>query len=123
MVANYLTQTAFSSSEDFRENYKVIVPERFNFSYDVLDVLAKESANEKALVWCNDEDEERIFSYSEIKSYSEKAASFFQEIGIKRGDKVMLILKRRYEFWFALLGLHRIGAVGDRKSTRLNSSH
>ena len=112
MIAKYLKKIDFSSSEDFRENYKVIVPERFNFSYDVLDVLAKESANEKALVWCNDEDEERIFSYSEIKSYSEKAASFFQEIGIKRGDKVMLILKRRYEFWFALLGLHRIGAVG-----------
>lgn len=111
MLTKYLPKIDFSSSQDFRDNYTVIVPERFNFSYDVLDRLAKETPDERALVWCNDEGEEKIFSYSEIKTYSEKAASFFQAQGIRRGEKVMLILKRRYEFWFALLGLHRIGAI------------
>ena len=111
MLTKYVPKIDFSSSQDFRDNYTVIVPERFNFSYDVLDRLAKETPDERALVWCNDEGEERIFSYSEIKTYSEKAASFFQAQGIRRGEKVMLILKRRYEFWFALLGLHRIGAI------------
>ena len=111
MLTKYVPKIDFSSSQDFRDNYTVIVPERFNFSYDVLDRLAMETPDERALVWCNDEGEEKIFSYSEIKTYSEKAASFFQAQGIRRGEKVMLILKRRYEFWFALLGLHRIGAI------------
>lgn len=107
----FLKQTEFSSSDDFRKNYEIIVPENFNFSYDVLDVLAQKTPNARALVWCNDDGEQYTFTYSELKKYSDMTASFFMQKGIKKDDKVMLILKRRYEFWFAILALHKIGAV------------
>ncbi|HOS31036.1 MAG TPA: AMP-binding protein, partial [Treponemataceae bacterium] len=107
----FLKQTEFSSSDDFRKNYSVNVPENFNFSYDVLDVLAQKTPDAKALVWCNDDGEDYTFTYSEMKKYSDMTASFFMQKGIKKDDKVMLILKRRYEFWFSILALHKIGAV------------
>lgn len=107
----FLPKTEFLSSDDFRSTYSINVPENFNFSYDVLDVLAEKTPNARALLWCNDNGEEYTFTYSEMKKYSDMTASFFLEKGIQKDDKVMLILKRRYEFWFAILALHKIGAV------------
>lgn len=86
-------------------------PDNFNFGYDVVDVLAEESPDKRALVWCNVEGEERIFSFSDIKRYSNKMANVFRNAGITCGDRVMLILKRHYEYWFAAVALHKLGAV------------
>ena len=86
-------------------------PENFNFGYDVVDVIAGETPDKKAMVWCNTENEEHIFTFSDIKKYSDKMANVFKDAGIEKGDRVMVILKRHYEYWFAAIALHKIGAV------------
>ncbi|MCI5726424.1 MAG: AMP-binding protein [Clostridium sp.] len=85
--------------------------DKFNFAYDVVDELAKESPNKLAMLFLSRKQEERRFSFKEMSDYSSKAANYFKSLGIKKGDKVMLVLKRHYQFWFALLGLHKIGAI------------
>lgn len=86
-------------------------PDNFNFGYDVVDTLAKECPDKRALVWCNVDEEEHIFTFSDIQKGSNRMANVFRNAGIKRGDRVMLILKRHYEYWFAAVALHKIGAV------------
>ncbi len=86
-------------------------PDNFNFGYDVVDKIAAETPNKRALVWCNVEGEEHIFSFADIKSYSNKMANVFRDAGIGKGDPVMLVLKRHYEYWFAAVALHKLGAV------------
>lgn len=111
MLEQFLKKTEFTSYDDFVNNYYVDVPENFNFAFDVADKYAETDPDKKALVWCDD-DEEAIFTFSDMKRYSNKTANYFKSLGIKKGDCVMLILKRRYEFWFCLLALHKLGAVG-----------
>ncbi len=111
MLEKYLNRTEFSSYDDFTSNFKVNIPDNFNFSFDVVDEIAKHSPEKIAMVWCDDKGAEAIFTFAQMKHYSDKAANFFKSIGIKKGDKVMLILKRRYEFWFSTLALNKIGAV------------
>lgn len=86
-------------------------PDNFNFGYDVVDAIADETPNKRAMVWCNTENEEHIFTFSDIKTYSNKMANVFKNAGITRGDRVMVVLKRHYEYWFAAVALHKIGAV------------
>ena len=86
-------------------------PDNFNFGYDVVDKIADETPEKRALVWCNVEGEEHIFSFADIKKYSNQMANVFRNAGIGHGDRVMLILKRHYEYWFAAVALHKLGAV------------
>ncbi len=86
-------------------------PDNFNFGYDVVDKIADEFPEKRALVWCNVEGEEHIFSFADIKKYSNQMANVFRSAGIGHGDRVMLILKRHYEYWFAAVALHKLGAV------------
>ncbi len=95
------------------------VPDDFYFAYDVLDNLAKEKPNHVALMWRNEEGEARNFTFSEMKSGSDRAAKAFQDAGIKKGDMVMLILKRHYHFWFAMMGLNKIGAIAIPATNQL----
>jgi acetyl-CoA synthetase len=111
MYEKYLKKANFTSQEDFEKNFEVTVPENFNFAYDIVDEWARISPGKKALSWTNDRGEHRDFTFSEIKEYSDRAASYFLSAGIAKGHKVMLILKRRYEFWFAVTALHKIGAI------------
>lgn len=111
MVEQFLKQTTFKDQRDFIENLEICVPENFNFAYDVVDKWAEQAPDKVALCWTNDQGEHINFTFADIKRESDKAASFFQSKGIGRGDMVMLILKRRYEFWFSIIALHKIGAV------------
>jgi acetyl-CoA synthetase len=111
MLDKFLEKIDFTSYEDFCENYKIKIPDNFNYTYDVVDTIADEQPEKVAMVWCDDKGNEATFTFSQMKYYSNKAANFFKSHGIKKGDPVMLILKRRYEFWFSLLGLHKIGAI------------
>lgn len=111
MLERYLSQTSFDSFEDFKANFHINVPENFNFAYDVVDEWAKSNPDKKALLWTNDQGEERQYTFKELKEYSDKTASYFQSLGIGHGDMVMLILKRRVEFWFSILALHKLGAI------------
>ena len=111
MIENFLTQTEFSSQEDFIKNLKINIPDNFNFGYDIVDRWAAEAPDKKALLWTNDKGECIQFTFSDLKKYTDMTASWLQSLGIGKGDKVMLILKRRYEFWFSIIALHKIGAV------------
>jgi len=91
--------------------YKLKYPDNFNFAYDVVDEIAKAEPNRKALVWCNPKGEEHIFTYGDLKYYSDKTANMLRNKGINKGDFVMVILKRHYQFWFIILALHKLGAV------------
>lgn len=110
VIEKYIKEN-FISYEDFYKNYKVNIPENFNFAFDVVDEYAAKSPSKVALVWCNERGEEATFTFGDMKYYSDKTANFFKSLGIKKGDRVMLILKRRYEFWFSILALHKIGAI------------
>jgi acetyl-CoA synthetase len=101
----------YSSYEDFLENFRIRIPEQFNFAYDVADAIASEKPEKTAMVWCDDKGAEASFTFAQIKEHSDRTANFLVSLGIKKGDPVMLVLKRRYEFWFFLLALHKIGAV------------
>ena len=111
MIERFLKQTSFTSQEDYIEHLEFIVPDHFNFAYDVMDRSAEEQPDKLALLWTHDEGECIRFSFADLREQSNRAASYFQQLGIGRGDMVMLILKRRYEFWIAMLALHKIGAV------------
>ena len=107
----YLAQKDFTSLEDFLTNFKIVVPDNFNFAYYVVDEYARLEPDKNAIVWINDRGDNRNFTYKDLKEKSDACASYLQSLGIGRGDKVMLILKRRYEFWFACLALHKLGAT------------
>lgn len=111
MIERFLKQTTFTSQDDFINNLSFIIPENFNFAYDVMDAWAEEKPDKTALIWTNDNDECIRFSFKDIKEQSDRTAAYFTQLGIGRGDMVMLILKRRYEFWLSMLALHKIGAV------------
>ena len=111
MIERFLKQTTFTSQEDYARNLSFIIPEHFNFAYDVMNQWAEEKPDKLALLWTNDEGDCKRFSFRDLKELSDRAASYFMQLGIGRGDMVMLILKRRYEFWISMLALHKIGAV------------
>ncbi len=86
-------------------------PENFNFGYDVVDEIAGHEPGRRAMVWCNPEGEEHTFTFGDMKKWSDKTANFFTDHGLKRGDYVMVILRRHYQFWFTALALAKIGCV------------
>ena len=92
-------------------SFDVMAPENFNFAYDVVRKIAEIEPDRRAMLWCDEQGKEHTFSFSDIERMSNRAANLFQSYGIGRGDKVMLVLKRHYQFWFAILGLHKLGAV------------
>ena len=111
MLERFLKQTHFTSEEDYQQHLEFIIPQDFNFAYDVMDVWAQEAPEKLALLWTNDQGEEIRTSFGKLKEQTDQAASYLQTLGIGKGDPVMLILKRRYEWWVVMLALHKLGAV------------
>jgi len=111
MIERFLKQTSFKDMDDFRRNFQLLCPEDFNFAYDVMDVWAQEAPGKTALIWTNDQGACIRFSFADLKEQSDRAAAYFQSLGLGKGDMVMIMLKRRYEFWITMLALHKIGAI------------
>ena len=111
LLNNFLDQVEYDSYKEMRQRYEVKASSSFNFAFDVVDVYAKQEPHKEALVWCDDHGEERLFTFKDLSVASKKTANYLSQLGIKKGYAVMLILRRRYEFWFFLLALHRIGAI------------
>ena len=111
LLDKYLPRTEFSSYEDFKANYRVNVPPRFNFGYDVVDEWAAMDPAKQALVWMDDRGEIRRYTFDDVKRRSAQVANALARLGIRKGDVVMLILKQRPDVWFALVGLMKLGAV------------
>ena len=111
MIERFLKQTSFTSVEDYNKNLEFIIPENFNFAYDVMDAWATEKPDGLALLWTNDQGEEIRATFSQLKQQSDQAASYLQSLGNGKNDPVMLILKRRYEWWIVMLALCKLGAI------------
>ena len=111
LLKRFLKQTSFSSVEDYNKNLEFIIPDHFNFAYDVMDEWAKVAPEKLALLWTNDEGAEIRTTFAQLKEQSDQAAAYLQSLGIGKGDPVMLILKRRYEWWLCMLALCKLGAV------------
>jgi len=111
ILERYLNKIQFSSYEEFKADFKINIPENFNFAYDVVDEIAATDPGKIAMVWCDDKGNEAVFTFGQMKLQSDKTAHFFKSKGIRKGDPVMLILKRHYEFWFCTLALNKLGAI------------
>lgn len=111
MLERFVEKTSFTSQEDFVKNLKIKAPQNFNFGYDVVDAWAAEAPDKRAICWTNDKGEHIDFSYADLKRETDKTAAYFKQLGIGKGDMVMLILKRRFEFWYSIIALHKLGAV------------
>lgn len=111
MIKEFMNKAEFSSYEDFMQNFSVNVPNDFNFGYDVIDKFAQTMPEKEALLWVNDKGEEKRVTYRAFKNVSDQCAAFLQGIGVKKGDRVLLILKRRVEWWYTMVALHKLGAV------------
>jgi len=101
----------YATLEDLYRNFKIECPDDFNFAYDVLDKLATEKPDKLAMLWVSKDNEEKYITFGEMKRWTDKTANYFKSLGIKKGDLVLLVLKRSYLFWYAILALHKIGAV------------
>lgn len=111
MIEKYLKQCDFSSYEDMKSNYDFIVPEHFNFGFDIVDAWADMEPEKRALVWTNPEGEEKSFRFTDIKELSNQTVNFLKSKGIKRGDIAMLVLKRRWEYWVISVACHKLGVI------------
>ena len=111
ILKKYCPRIEFDSYEDFRDNFRIDVPEAFNFGFDVVDEWARVEPGKRALVWCDDAGEERTFTFDDIARLSNQAANGFAALGIGKGDVVMCILRRRWEYWVTAVALCKLGAT------------
>ena len=111
VLKKYCPRIEFDSYEDFRDNFRIEVPEAFNFGYDVVDEWARVEPDKRALLWCNDAGEERTFTFTDLSLLSNQAANAFKKLGIGKGDVVMCILRRRWEYWVVAAALCKLGAT------------
>lgn len=110
-----------SNYNEIKKNFEIKVPENFNFAYDIVDRYAQESPEKQAMLWVSKNDESIEFNFEKMSKYTNKCANIFSSLGIKKGDAVMLILRRRWEFWPCILALHKIGAVAVPATNQLLS--
>ena len=109
-------------TEDAEGNLTAIAfqnEDKFNFAFDVIDKLGRQKPDRRAMLHISQDGTERTFTFQDMKKESARAANYFKSLGIKRGDRVMLVLKRHYQFWFAVLGLHKLGAVAIPATNQL----
>ena len=113
---NFITPTV---TDGRLEKIEFTNQEKFNFAFDVVDALGESKPDKLAMIHISESGEERRLTFQDVKKESARAANYFKSLGIKRGDRVMLVLKRHYQFWFAMLGLHKLGAVAIPATNQL----
>lgn len=111
LVNRFLERTEYADYEDFRKNGKLKVPEKFNFAYDVIDEYARLAPEKKAILWCNDKGEEKTITFKELSVMANQAANVLKSRGLKKGDIVMTMLNRRWEYWVTVIACHKAGIV------------
>jgi len=111
LITRYCPRTEFDSYEDFLGNFKIDIPEGFNFAYDVVDEWARLEPEKKALVWCDDNGAEKVFTFTDISELSNRMANAFTSLGVGKGSVVLCILRRRWEYWVTAMALAKIGAI------------
>ncbi len=117
----FLKKDKFDSYDDYIQNGAPIVPEKFNFSYDVIDELAKETPDDLALLWTNDLGEVKKFTFRDLSKMSNSVANFLTSKGLTRGDTALLFMRRRWEYWILMLAMHKIGVIPIPSTNQLKS--
>ena len=117
----FLKKNKFDNYADYIENGQPIVPENFNFAYDVIDVIARETPDKPAILWTNDNGERKTFSFRDLSELSNAAANFLLSRGIKRGDAVLLFLRRRWEYWVLMMAMHKLGVIPIPSTNQLKA--
>lgn len=121
MIEKFLTQTHFASEEEFKQNLQYKIPEHFNFAYDVMDAWAQENPDKVCMIWASERGEEIVTTFGQFKEQTDRVAAYFQSLGIGHGDKVMLILKRHYQWWLSMMALCKLGAIAIPATHMLTS--
>jgi acetyl-CoA synthetase len=111
LLKKFCPRTEFESYQDFAENFRIDIPENFNFAYDVVDEWARVEPEKRALVWCDDDGAEKTLTFAEIADMSDRLASALSALGIGKGDVVMAVLRRRWEYWVLVTALCKLGAI------------
>lgn len=111
ILSKYCPQIYFDSYEEFFDNFKINVPDDFNFGYDVVDEWARVEPEKRALLWCDDSGDEKVFTFTDISRMSNRVANAYREMGIGKGDVVFCILRRRWEYWINAVALCKLGAI------------
>lgn len=119
LLHKYLPRIDFKSYEDFKANYRINIPDNFNFGYDIIDEYARLEPGKPALIWLNDNGDELHFTFGDVKEQSDRIAGLLQSMGIGKGDRVILILKERPEVWFTIVALCKLGATSIPASFQL----
>ncbi|MBQ4337914.1 MAG: AMP-binding protein [Clostridia bacterium] len=121
ILNDYLPRSEFESYSDFKKNFKITVPRNFDFARDVVDRWANFEPDKRAVLYCTDDGFSKTLTFTDISEMSRRAATYFMNIGIKKGDRVVTLLRRRWEYWICAVALHRIGAVVVPASIQLNT--
>ena len=111
LISTFCPRTEFDSYDDFIANFTIVPPENFNFAFDVVDEWARVEPEKRALVWCNDDGEEKVLTFSDMMELSNRVANAFSAMGVKKGSVVMFVLRRRWEYWVAAIALAKLGAI------------
>ena len=107
-ATRFLNKDVFENYDDYVQNAVPNVPDNFNFAYDVIDEIAKETPDKVAIIWTDDSGETKTFTYRDISRHSNMIANFLTDRGIKRGDTVLLFMRRRWEYWILMMAMHKL---------------
>jgi len=111
LLSKFLEKTDFTSYQDYRDNFRLRIPDHFNFTYDVIDYYGKNEPSRPAMIWCDDHQEDLKLDFGELCRRTNRVANMFLALGLGKGDCVLLVMKSRHEFWPSILALHKIGAI------------
>ncbi len=117
----FLKKAQFDNYDDYVQNAAPVVPDNFNFAYDVIDVIATETPDKVALLWTDDSGEKRKFTFRDMSLMSNAAANFLTSRGLKRGDTVLVFLRRRWEYWILMMAMHKLGVIPIPSTNQLKA--
>ncbi len=120
-ATRFLSKSTFENYQDYLQNARPIVPDNFNFAYDVVDVIARETPEKLAIIWVDDSGEKRNFTFKQLSEMSNAAANFLTSRGLKRGDTVLLFLRRRWEYWILMMAMHKVGIIPIPSTNQLKA--
>ncbi len=119
LLERFVNRTDFTNYDDLKKNYRVTVPENFNFGRDIVDEYAALCPEKTALVWCDDRGEEKIISFKDVSENSNRIANALYDAGIRKGDSVLVMLMSRFEYWYTVVALHKLGAIAIPATAQL----
>ncbi len=120
-ATRFLNKDVFENYDDYVQNARPNIPENFNFAYDVVDVIARETPDKVAVLWVNDSGERKEITFKMLAEMSNAVANFLTERGLTRGDTVLLFMRRRWEYWILMMAMHKMGCIPIPSTNQLKT--